>query len=246
MTSYTQHAPTAVQTALVDDDAVTRFLIGSALREQAIDVSECESAETLFKLLETRRMDVIILDLVLPQVNGLDALSYLRQHSDVGIIMISSHANAAQRLTGLREGADDFINKPVVTEELVFKVQSLAMRVHHQRGQHPVDQQYLAVGNCVLRVGENTIADADADADETVHCLLTEAEQRMLVLLTQNADQVCSRKTLLQCTSRTEISIGNDRSVDTLISRIRRKLKQVNCTASISSVRGRGYRLQVD
>lgn len=243
MTNYTQQntLPT-VQAALVDDDAITRFLIGSALREQAIEVAECESAEALFILLEKQRVDVIILDMVLPQVNGLDALSYLRQHSDVGVIMISSRANAAQRLIGLREGADDFISKPVVTDELVFKVQSLAMRVNHQRGQNQTDQQHLAVGNCLLLVAENTIA----SADEVERCALTEAEQRMLILLTQNVAQVCSRKSLLQCISRTEISMGNDRSVDTLISRIRNKLKKLNCTASINSVRGQGYRLQMD
>lgn len=240
MTSYTQHTTPAVQTALVDDDAITRFLIGSALREQSIEVSECESAEALFTLLEKQRVDVIILDLVLPQINGLDALSYLRQRSDVGVIMISSRANAAQRLTGLREGADDFISKPVATDELVFKVKSLAARVSHQHGQ--TDQQHLAVGNCLLLVEDNTIA----SADEEKRCTLTESEQRILVSLTQNATQVCSRRSLLQCISRTEISAGNDRSVDTLISRIRRKLKQLNCTASINSVRGRGYRLQAD
>ncbi|MEZ5537829.1 MAG: response regulator transcription factor [Thiolinea sp.] len=240
MINHMQQGLIPVQVVLVDDDAVTRFLIGSALREHFISVFECESAEALLELLEKQRVDVIILDLVLPQVNGLDALSYLRQHSDVGVIMISSCANQQQRLHGLREGADDFISKPVNTDELVFKVKSLAARVGHQHGQ--ADRQLLAVGNCMLLADEHTIARADEKARFT----LTDAEQRILVLLTQHSPQVCSRKSLLHGISRTEISMGNERSVDTLVGRIRRKLKQLDCTATVSSVRGQGYRLQIE
>lgn len=226
--------------AVVDDDAITRFLIGSALREHQMEVFECGSAEELFVLLEKQRIDVIILDMVLPQVNGLDALTYVREQSDVGVIMISSRANPQQRLYGLREGADDFISKPVLTDELVFKVKSLALRVSHQHG--ITEQQDLMVGNCLLVLDEGLLV----RVDEENHCALTEAEQRMLTLLVQHQPQVCSRKLLLQCISRSEISFSNDRSIDTLISRIRLKLRQLGCTLSIISVRGQGYRLQDD
>ncbi|SKA72524.1 DNA-binding response regulator, OmpR family, contains REC and winged-helix (wHTH) domain [Thiothrix eikelboomii] len=230
-----------IKVAVVDDDAITRFLLGSALRENQMTVFECESAEALFTLLQHARLDVIILDLVLPQINGLDALSYLREQSAVGVIMISSRANAEQRLFGLREGADDFISKPVVTDELVFKVKSLALRVHHQQG-YTSKQSSLALANCELLIEEQILA----RMDRTATCPLSEAEQRLLVLLVQQAPQACSRKSLLHCVSRSEISLGNDRSVDTLISRIRNKLRMLDCTASISAVRGQGYRLQLD
>lgn len=230
-----------IKVAVVDDDAITRFLLGSALRENQMTVFECESAEDLFALLQQTRLDVIILDLVLPQVNGLDALTYLREQSDVGVIMISSRANAAQRLFGLREGADDFINKPVVADELVFKVRSLALRVHHQQG-HAPNQPPLTIANCELLTEEQLLV----RLDRTATCPLSESEQRLLVLLVQQFPQACSRKSLLQCISRSEISLGNDRSVDTLISRIRNKLKILACSASISAVRGQGYRLQLD
>lgn len=230
-----------IKVAVVDDDAITRFLLGSALRENQMTVFECESAEELFTLLQQCRLDVIILDLVLPQVNGLDALTYLRTQSDVGVIMISSRANAEQRLFGLREGADDFISKPVVADELVLKVKSLALRVHYQQGQTP-NQRPLAIANCELLAEEQVLV----RADRTATCPLSDAEQRLLVLLAQQFPQACSRKSLSQCVSRSGISLGNDRSVDTLISRIRGKLKILDCTASISVVRGQGYRLLLD
>ena len=230
-----------IKVAVVDDDAITRFLLGSALRENHMMVFECESAEDLFALLQQNRVDVIILDLVLPQVNGLDALTYLRAQSDVGVIMISSRANAKQRLLGLSEGADDFISKPVMADELVFKVKSLALRVHHQQGQTP-NPQPLTIANCELLAEEQMLV----RADRTVTCTLSDSEQRLLVLLAQQSPQVCSRKSLLQCVSRSEISLGNDRSVDTLISRIRNKLRGLDCTASINAVRGQGYRLELD
>ncbi|MEZ5448269.1 MAG: response regulator transcription factor [Thiolinea sp.] len=225
--------------AIVDDDAVTRFLIGSALREHTMEVFECESAEDLFTLLQKHRVDVIILDMVLPQVNGLDALSYVREQSDVGVIMISSRANSQQRLHGLREGADDFISKPVVTAELVFKIRSLALRVNHQRG--TTVEEHLTLGNCLLIPDQGLLVSMNQEN----HCTLTESEQRLLTLLIQHQPQVCNRKLLLQCINRSEISFGSDRSLDTLISRIRSKLQKVGCTASIDAIRGQGYRLQI-
>lgn len=225
--------------ALVDDDIVTRILIGSTLREHKITVFECGSAEELFALLQTQKVDVIILDMVLPKVNGLDALTYLRTSSEVGVIMISSRANAEQRLQGLRGGADDFIDKPVVTTELVFKVKSLAMRVNTHRGQS--DQQQLAIGNSLLLVDKHVLV----RADKPESCTLTDAEQKILISLAQNEAGVCSRKSLLQCVSRADTSFGNERSIDTLVSRLRTKLDKLGCDALIKSVRGQGYWLQL-
>lgn len=230
-----------LQVAVVDDDAITCLLFSSALREHNIDVFECGSAEQLFGLLEQQKVDVIVLDLVLPKTNGLDALAYLREQSDVGVIMISSRANSQQRLTGLRDGADDFIDKPLNMEELVFKVQSLAMRVRHQRGSVAL-QPHVTVGNCQIIVEDHIMV----NTGENNCCPLTDAEQRILISLAKHTPQICSRKLLIQCVNRTDITLGNDRSLDTLISRIRSKMGQIACTASISSVRGRGYRLQIE
>ncbi|RBP48750.1 response regulator transcription factor [Arenicella xantha] len=225
---------------VVDDDVVTRYLIGSALKDAGISTQECDSAESLFELLETQRVEVIILDMVLPNVNGLSALTYVRERSDVGIIMISSRANANQRLDGLKKGADDFINKPVDTDELIWKVRRLAERVQSQRGNN--EELDLKIGNCLLVVSENQLTRSDQTAD----CRLTDAELRLLITLLHHDAQPCSRKLLHQCISRTEVTISNDRSIDTLISRIRRKLESLNCSASIAAVRGKGYRLTID
>lgn len=225
------------QIVIVDDDIVTRYLIGSELRKNNFDTYECDSAESLFRLLDQQRVDVIILDLVLPEVNGLDALSFLRQDSDVGIIMISSRANAAHRLSGLKEGADDFLCKPVDTKELVLKVRSLAARVRNQRGF--TAKKNINFGNCEIDPNENVLK----NMDNQCACRLTDSEQRMLVLLVQNKNQLCSRKMLHQSISRSESSISNMRSVDTLISRLRKKLNVLSSTTKVLSVRGQGYRL---
>lgn len=224
---------------VVDDDIVTRYLIGSALREDDISIQECDSAEALFELLQTQRVDVIILDLVLPQVNGLDALAYLRQDSDVGIIMISSRANAQHRLDGLREGADDFLSKPVDTQELIFKVRTLASRVCSQRGF--IAQSSIEFGNCELCISDNFLRCPASQKNSS----LTESEQRMLALLIQSGGQTCTRKMLHQSISRAELTASNQRSVDTLMSRIRVKLKEVASDSEILSIRGQGYRLVV-
>ncbi len=237
MKNHTPYFDREEHVVIVDDDAVTRFLIGSALRDNHITTYECDSAESLFELLEERRIDVIILDLVLPQINGIDALSYLRTSSDVGVIMISSHANSRQRLQGLREGADDFICTPVSTDELVYKVQSLAARVQIQRGH--TEAVSLELDNCEILIQESSII----SKDNQTKCPLTESELRILVSLIQRANKVCHRKLLQQCISSSELTAVNARSIDTLISRIRNKLSQFNCAARVSSVRGQGYRL---
>ena len=233
-------AASEIAVAVVDDDAVTCFLVSSALRGQGMHVVECASAEALFALLEQQKMDVIILDLVLPNINGLDALSYLRQQSDVGVIMISSRASAQQRLNGLRGGADDFIDKPLLMNELVFKVRSLATRVHHQRGS--LSQALpIIIGNCQIDSEDHLLS----NVAKNEHCTLTDSEQRLLIVLAQHEPKTCSRKLLAQCINRTDIHVSsNERSIDTLISRIRSKLVKLDCSASIHAVRGQGYRLQ--
>lgn len=238
MTSHTAVNSVATEhVVVVDDDIVTRYLIGSALRENNINTHECDSAEALFQLLEKQQVDVIILDLILPKVNGLDTLTFLRQDSDVGVIMISSRANPSNRLTGLREGADDFLSKPVDTQELIFKVKSLAARVHKQRGL--ISHVIVEVGNCEIRLNNNALFHEKSNKT----CRLTESEQRLLVLLAQHSEQTCSRKVLHQCINHAELSTSNTRSIDTLISRIRQKLNDVSCTKEIISIRGQGYRL---
>jgi len=222
---------------VVDDDIVTRYLIGSELRNHGFDTYECDSAEALFTLLEQQRVDVIILDLVLPNVNGLDALTFLREGSDVGIIMISSRANTAHRLDGLKEGADDFLKKPVNTKELIFKIRSLAARVRKQQGHVP--KQNLVIGNCEICSNDNLLKNTNSNRV----CRLTGSEQRMLILLSQNINQTCNRKQLNHSIIRPEVSESNMRSIDTLISRIRKKLKDLSSDLEIISVRGQGYRL---
>ena len=225
--------------ALVDDDAVLRFVVGSALRQHTMHVFECESAEALFNLLQKQKMDVIILDLILPQINGFDALTYLRAQSDVGVIMISSYADTPQRLDGLRKGADDFISKPILTDELVLKVKSLTARVNSQRG--CATPQSLSIGNCQLIAKSNILVNHEQKA----RCDLTDSEQRILISLIQHGSQVCSRKLLLQCINRYELALDNhDRSLNTLVSRLRNKMNTVACTVSITAIRGQGYRLQ--
>jgi len=223
--------------AIVDDDAITRYLIGRSLRDNDIDTYECESAEDLFDLLDTQRIGVIVLDLVLPNVNGLEALRYLRRESNVGVIMISSRANPQNRIEGLSIGADDFIAKPVSAQELVYKIRTLSARVTRERGKVTADT--VDIGNCQLRLDDFSV-----HAKGTQNTIqLTPSERNLLVLLSQNKSRVCERKVLQQGVNRAELTSCKTRSVDTLISRIRRKLNRLQCSARIQSVRGQGYRL---
>ncbi len=220
---------------LVEDDPGLRTLTARALQENGYLVRTAAAAPEMWLALEAGPVDLILLDIMLPGTDGLELCRRLRQTTDVPIIFISARGTEADRVVGLEIGADDYLSKPFGTRELIARVRALLRR----SAAEPREQQR---GKGLIRFDGWTVALARREllspTDASVE--LTGAEFDLLTSLIDYAGRVVARERLIEL-SRTRIGDSSDRSIDVLVSRLRRKLSIAGHEAPIVTVRGIGY-----
>ena len=218
---------------VVEDDANLRRAIGLGLRRSGYDVQECESGEEAFGLHERVRPDVIVLDILLPHIRGLDVCRRLRKSdTEVPILFISALGEVADRIAGLKIGADDYLAKPFDLDELLARIE-VQLRRRAQKGTPMSPARY---GPLVIDFDR---MQATRD-DEAVS--LTAREFGVLAYLAKHRDRIVTREELLQHVCKSEPDIDT-RAIDTHIANLRSKLKDnVKRPLIIASVWGQGYR----
>jgi two-component system response regulator RegX3 len=174
--------------------------------------------------------DVVLLDLMLPDLSGLDVLRRIRQKSDVPVIVVSAKSAEADIVTALELGADDYLTKPYSTRELIARI-----RANTRRNADP-EQDVLTAGNAVLDPGRYEIRVGDTSF------ALARKEFELAQLLMERQGRIVTRETLLE--QIWGIDWGDSKSLDQHIRRLRRKLEQVDDAPQITTVRGVGYRLE--
>jgi len=163
----------------------------------------------------------------------------LRRTSDVPIIFISAKSSETDRVVGLELGADDYLAKPFGTRELVARIRAVLRRHSIERGPADREKGELSFEGWTVNLPRRELLSPTGAAVE-----LTGAEFDLLVALCDNAQRVIARERLIEL-SRTRLGDSSDRSVDVLISRLRRKLSSAGKPAPIITVRGVGYMLNV-
>ena len=228
---------TAPNIVLVEDDPPLRTLTARALRENGYRVQTAASAPEMWIAFENGQVDLLLLDIMLPGTNGIDLCREVRRRSDVPIIFISARGSEADRVIGLELGADDYLAKPFGTRELVARVRAVLRRGGLERqpsapraDEDRFDGWVVNYPRRELRSPTNAVI------------ALTGAEFDLLVALCDNAQRVIARERLIEL-SRMRLGDSSDRSVDVLISRLRRKLSNAHGKAPIVTVRGVGYML---
>jgi DNA-binding response OmpR family regulator len=222
---------------LIEDDAKLASLTKEYLENhQAVVTLSMNGANGLKEALRTR-YDVVLLDLMLPGMEGIEVCQKLRARSDVPIIMITAKGEEADRVLGLEIGADDYVPKPFSPRELLARIRAILRRTRGQSGPK----------NRALTVGDLSIDPTAARAEIGGEALaLTSYEFALLYALVERAGRVLSREQLM------ELAHGNaedafDRSVDVHISRLRKKLgDDPNRPGRIRTVRGVGYQYLMD
>jgi len=185
------------------------------------------------------RFEAVILDVMLPGMNGLDVLRELRRSSRVPVIMLTAVGEEVDRITGLELGADDYLPKPFSTRELLARLRAVVRRAHMAEQDRSADAVFI-VGE--LRVDARTRAATLAD----VELLLTATEFDVLVALARSPGWVKSREQLLVDVADRDVE-AFDRSIDVHISALRRKMgDDPRAPRYIETVRGAGYRLRRD
>lgn len=219
---------------LVEDDPGLRTLTARALQENGYVVRTAGAAPEMWTALEAGPTDLVLLDIMLPGTDGIELCRKLRQQSDVPIIFISARGTEMDRVVGLELGADDYLSKPFGTRELIARVRALLRR----SAAEPRPEQRKGVlrfdGWTVILARRELMSPTGASVE------LTGAEFDLLVTLLDHAGRVIARERLIEL-SRTRIGDSSDRSIDVLVSRLRRKLSVAGEEAPIVTVRGVGY-----
>jgi two-component system OmpR family response regulator len=230
---------TAPTILLVEDDPALRMLTARALQENGFVVRPASAAPEMWLALENGPVDLVLLDIMLPGTSGIDLCRALRQKSDVPIIFVSARNSETDRVVGLELGADDYIAKPFGTRELVARVRAVLRRPALDRGEGDREQGVLAFEGWTVNLPRRELLSPTGAVVD-----LTGAEFDLLVALCDHAQRVIARERLIEL-SRTRLGDSSDRSIDVLISRLRRKLSSAGHVAPITTVRGVGYMLAV-
>lgn len=223
---------------VVDDEPKIVILVRSYLEREGYRVSEASDGRMALQVFQREAPDLIILDLMLPGLDGFDVCRAIRRSSDVPIIMLTARGEDMDKLVGLELGADDYITKPFSPRELVARVRAVLRR------SHPSPAPVTAPSRLVL--GELVMDEERFEAACHGHLLaLTPAEFRILSTLARAPGRVFSRSQLLDA-ALGETYEGYERTIDVHIKNLRHKLAAVSGKkgCNIVTVHGIGYKLQ--
>lgn len=227
---------TAPSIVLVEDDAPLRNLTARALREHGYNVRAVGSGAELWVVLDNEPVDLLVLDIMLPGASGIDLLRRLRQTRDIPVIFVSARGGEEDRIVGLELGADDYLSKPFGTRELIARIGAVLRR----RATPASDDGAATSGDIVFDGWRLSTARRELRSPSGAIVDLTGAEFDLLNVFLGQPQRVIGRERLIEM-SRTRLADSSDRSVDVLVSRLRRKLSTSGGPAPIKTVRGVGY-----
>jgi DNA-binding response OmpR family regulator len=220
---------------VVDDEPSVTDLIAYNLRKALYDVQVAADGRTALRLARDYNPDLILLDLMIPEIDGLDVCRELRKTSKVPVIMITARGEELDRVLGLEIGADDYVTKPFSVRELMARIKAVLRRTQNEE----TEQSTLlrGPGNLIMDVERRSVVVNDLPVD------LTRLEFDLLHRLLINPGRVLTRERLLEQAWGYEY-VGDTRAVDSAVKRLRAKLRDVSADADcIESVRGLGYRV---
>jgi DNA-binding response OmpR family regulator len=221
---------------VVDDEPAVTDLLVYNLQKAHYEVIVADDGQKALRLAHDVSPDLILLDLMIPIVDGLDVCRELRKTSGVPIIMITARGEEIDRVVGLELGADDYVTKPFSVRELMARIKAVLRRIKSEEKTQVPASLFYSPGELQLDI------DARIVIVENVTLNLTRLEFDLLYHLLSNAGRVLTRERLLEQVWGYDF-VGDTRAVDSAIKRLRAKLREASPEADgIESVRGVGYR----
>ena len=216
---------------LVDDDALLTELLTEYLTAEGLNVHSVPDGEAGVQEILSGQYDVVVLDSMMPKMNGLDVLKNVRSQSTIPIIMLTANGDDIDRIIGLEMGADDYVPKPCTPRELLARINAILRRAQNSSNDQGSAPNSIAVSDVTLYPAKRQATIGDAPLE------LTSTEFNLLEVLMRHAGQVVSKETLsIEALDRKLAKF--DRSIDVHISSIRHKLGDPSL---IQTVRGLGY-----
>jgi DNA-binding response OmpR family regulator len=220
----------AIRILLIDDDVRLHELLASFLEQNGCTVTVAVDGPRGLTALEAGTFDVVLLDLMLPGMDGIEVCQRIRRKSNVPIVMLTARGDETDRVVGLELGADDYVSKPFSPRELVARVRAVLRRAHPD-----VAGERIGAGDVVIDVPGRVVTLAGKAVD------LTGIEFDVLVALVRRAGRVVAREALLAEAGRGDVAVG-ERTVDVHVSHLRQKLEDdPKSPRLIKTVRGVGY-----
>jgi DNA-binding response OmpR family regulator len=219
--------------AALDDEADILELLRVSLQKAGFRFEGFQDAEALYRFLQKDKPDLILLDLMLPDIDGLDVCRYLRKNeglSQIPVIMLTARGEESDKVLGLGLGADDYVTKPFSVKELIARIQAVLRR----REQRDTVRQ-IVLGPLVIDLDKHEVTQAGRPVD------LTATEFKILQLLASRRGRVFTRDQILDHLWGHEKAVV-DRTVDVHIRNLREKLGPA--ASLIKNVRGVGYKVE--
>lgn len=222
---------------VIDDEENVCEMISLYFEKAGYDVVTATDGADGIEKARQNRPDIIILDLMLPGMDGLDVCKEIRKASNVPVVMLTARADEVDRVLGLEIGADDYITKPFSPRELLARVKAVLRRAAYVP--NPDEQQVLNLpGLAVSRISREVVV-GDRKVD------LTPKEFDLLWYLASNRNRVFTREQLLEHVWAYQEFYGDERTVDQHIKRLRRKIENNGSSCRITTIWGVGYKFEI-
>jgi two-component system OmpR family response regulator len=220
---------------VVDDDPHIREVIRFALDKSGFQTCEAVDGSDALKKFADRKPDLIVLDINMPELDGLDVCRAIRRSSDIPILFLSSRDEEVDRIVGLEIGGDDYVSKPFSPRELVARVKVILKRL---RPLEPPSPDPATLSHGLLRLDPAQHATSYAGRPVS----LTATEFAILREFLKRPQHVRDRNSLIESAYALNVHVS-DRTVDSHIRHIRMKFEAVGCESVIETVHGVGYKL---
>ena len=228
----------SVNILIVDDEPKMRDLVKLYLERDGFKVTEAGDGEQVLKLLETQSIDLVILDIMMPKLDGLSVCKEIRKLYDIPVIMLTARGEEIDRVLGFELGADDYVVKPFSPRELVARVKALLRRTTAVKTPATGASAYRFPGLVI----NNDAREVEVNGNRLN---LTPKEFELLAFLAKNAGRVFTREQLLEHVWGYDF-YGDLRTVDTHIKKLREKISRFGEASSyIATVWGVGYKFEV-
>ena len=216
-----------------DDDREIVEAIEIYLSQEGYKVLKAYDGEEALKLLDKHKVDLLIIDVMMPRLDGIRATLKIREKQNMPIIILSAKSEDADKILGLNVGADDYMSKPFSMEELLLRIEAVLRR---STGLKPEDEQEIfKIGKLTFNSKKQTLFDGEEEQK------LTTKESELLKLLCQNVNKVLERNYALK-NIWADDNYFNARSMDVYITKLRKHLKK-DPSVEIINVHGKGYKL---
>ncbi|GMK47137.1 DNA-binding response regulator [Paenibacillus glycanilyticus] len=220
------------QLLLADDDPNIRALVRFVMTREGYQVFEAQDGAEAVEVMRREQINLAIIDVMMPRIDGFELCEYIRERYDIPIIMLTAKDQLSDKEQGYLRGTDDYVTKPFEPEELLFRVKALFRR-------------YNQVSHDIIRMNRITIDRKNVEVTDGQSVLLLPMKEfELLAQLAQYPGRLFSREELIRLVWAADFE-GDDRTVDVHIKRLRQRFADYAEDFTIQTVRGIGYKVEV-